>query len=600
MGLLLGVARGSSSTPCIMDAAWLDRYSGQSLSKNVDGGMLDCAGLVVAEEDEVEDTNLMMMNGGRRGFAGSVAYVAFGPRSSTLNGGAGHIVCPVTISAVHFPSVVSVNGGQQEKQHPRVKDLDLNSSIVPSIVQNSMSYDPLTGGCVLLSSSGLLCGTHVRFPIITSVETSRDEGGIAAASRSLLLDEASLSLLAQDETVLTIKSHLQSSFRQYLSKLKEGGSSGGGNPARAVVPPSVGTCPSHVLSAAVMLASKDFACASSSAGVGAGGMFSPRMTTSSPVTILRDKLKMHKDFVTFLVHAGAYRRVSTAGRVRLRDHGEMITASRALLIECQSHFSNAEAAAAGRGGSGRSELAQARQMVMSAVEGASNDVIALPRRWAALQQLPNDDFLLLVSSSICEGMGQALGYRQNESSSLYDIPSYDPSAAPPSPWTSSTETLQVLFAQLQAIEQSGVDENANVRQYVEDLAAAALSGHRDIVQREPDNDMMLKSYDDTKRLAVPLLRRYGDDLALQTSLDAAFFEGIVQICHDHRSSWRFHGPFSDHEPDERYDLRLMMSNTSADAPYAHLHESRDYRSGGLSFCSYVLRWYADHGLYHEG
>ena len=67
--LRIGVG-GSSSTPCIMDAAWLDRYSGQSLSKNVDGGMLDCAGLVVAEEDEVEDTNLMTMDGGRGGCAG--------------------------------------------------------------------------------------------------------------------------------------------------------------------------------------------------------------------------------------------------------------------------------------------------------------------------------------------------------------------------------------------------------------------------------------------------------------------------------------------------------------------------------------------------
>ena len=415
-----------------------------------------------------------------------------------------------------------------------------------------------------------------------------------------MLDDVSLALLAQDETVLTVKSHLQSSFRQYITKVKEGSS--GSNPARAVCPPSIGTCPSHILSAAVVLASHDFACASSSVG---GVGFSPRVTTSSPVTILRDKLQMHQDFLTFLLHAGAYRRVSTAGRVRLRDNGEMITASRALLIECQNYFAKAESA----GNVSSEQLAHARQMVMSALEGASNDITGLPHRWAALQQLQSDNLLLLTSSAICQGIGQALGYRQDESNSLYDIPSHNEDNIA-LPWTSSQETLGVLITQLRAIEQLGEsilatsinydDDVANIQSYVEDMSASVLCGYRDIVSTNPDKDALLVLYDDAKRLVVPLLRRYanddGDDLvALQASLDHSFFEGIVQICHDHRSSWAFQGPFSDEQADETYDLRPMMSSNESQA---HLHESRDYKTG-LAFCSYVLQWFVDRGFYPE-
>lgn len=299
------------------------------------------------------------------------------------------------------------------------------------------------------------------------------------------------------------------------------------------------------------------------------------------------------------------------------------TAARALFIECQGYFSKAEAATGDN-----HEIA--RQMVMTTLENTSNNVFSLPLRWVGLQQLSVDsvgsplgrDLLLLTSSSICQGIGQALRYRQNESSSLYDIPSYD-SSSPSSyislPWTSSHEMLEVFFSQLQAIQQSGESilsvsldydtQKANLRQYVEDISASALSGHHDIVLHGPDSDEATKAYEETKLLAVPLLRQYannsdenGDDddlVALQTSLAHSFFEGIVQICHDHRKSWRYQGPFSDQEADKRYDIRPMMSNTSSDSPYGHLHQTRDYRTD-LSFCGYVLRWYADRGHYPEG
>ncbi|KAL7529749.1 hypothetical protein ACHAXR_003137, partial [Thalassiosira sp. AJA248-18] len=583
------------SSLTILDIAWLDRYSGQSLSAS--GGTLECAGLVTAEADEQHNAAGVV--------GGVIAYVGFGP--GTTNGRRGDPF-PVTISAVHFPSsnLASRREHPSVDALPRVKDLDLFSNIVPSIIKNSMSYDSLTGGCVFLATSGLLCGSFVRFPSIAP----ESDGANVSVEGDKIASWSDESLLSKDETVLTIKSHLQSAFRQYLSKMKEGGS----NPARSVIPPSIGTCTSQVLSAAVVLASKDYACASPVSG---SSFASPK--AKSPVTILRDKLQSHKDFVTFLLHAGAYRKVSIAGRIRLRDHGEMITAARALLIECQGYF-HAEAAAAGDDAR-RSELAQARQIVMNALEGISSNMFSLPNSWATLQQLYDNDWSLgkdllpLTSSSICQGIGQALRYRNDESGALYDIPSHD-SLSPCShglPWTSSLEMLEVLFTQLKAIQQKGESilsnsldfemEQTNLRQYVEDISASALSGHRDIVLREPDNQEAMKSYEETKLLSIPLLRQYandyGDDLvALQTSLAHSFFEGIVQICHDHQKSWRFQGPFSDKEPDGRYDLRPMMSNASPDSPYAHLHQSRDFRTG-LPFCGYVLRWYADRGLYPE-
>ncbi len=626
-----------NSTPCILDAAWLDRYSGQSLSTI--GGILECAGLVVSEDSEEG-----MMNEGTAStmVGGSVVYVGFGPRSCGGSGigvndkGRGGLrPCPVTISTINFPSVNMElpRSDESGRQPPRAKDLDLDSSKVTSIIRNSMSYDSLTGGCVVLSTSGLLCGIHVRFPPVTT--SGEGEGTTTTMTAKMSMDDASLVLLAQEESVVTIKTHLQSSFRQYITALKEfGGGEGGSssNPARAVIPPSVMMCPGHILSAAVVLASKDYVCAPSGDGGGSGrgisSPFVPRRTSvsgssSAPLTVLRDKLLLHKDFVTFLIHAGAYRRVSNAGRVRLRDQGEIITATRTLLIECHEYFIKEDSAIVSGDSSRRNELAHVRQMVMSALDGAANDVMILPKRLAKLQQLisPSDDttplkgmLLLMTSSSICEGIGQALNYRAKESSSLYDIPSFVSNSSRCSSWTSSTDMLDVLLSQLKFIHKMGEFilstsndydvEKSNVQTHVADLSAATLSGYRDIVSSEPNNDDALVLYEEAKSLAIHLLRQYvndeGDDIAaLKSSVEHSFFEGIVQICHDHRKSWMYQGPFAEEDPDDRYDLRSMIASSSSDSPYAHLHQARDNKTG-LSFCNYVLRWYTDRGYYSEG
>jgi hypothetical protein len=613
-------AIGGSSAPYIIDAVWLNKFSGPSLSLSTlsTSPALACIGLTVSDE-EVEE-----------GGGGVVAYVGFGPSKTQKQN---H---PVTVSAIYFSRIVGNDNQQQQQQQqqhppPRVKDLEINPTIVPAAVNDTLSPDPVTGGCIFLATTGLLCSTHVRFPPLPSdMSSSREQEG----------GERLTDLLhVSNETVVTIKSHLQSSFRQYLIKLNEaggGGSGGSSSLARMVIAPSIGTCPSRILTAAVVLASNDYACAVSSQS-----SISPRFATtsvggtptgsSSPLITLRDKLRIHRDFITFLVHAGAYRRISTDGRVLLRDHGELLTTTRTLLIECQSFFTKAEATAAANRGDGREEVARMRRLVMSTLDGASDDVTALPRRWAGVQQLATssstplreDIHLLLTSTLICQGIGQALHYRYNESIPLYDIPSHDslPSPSSCSPWTSSSTVLEVLVAQLRLIQQLGETilattmdydvEKANLRRYVEDLSASTLSGYRDALQHtesdsSTDTEGLKASYEEAKSLSVSLLRIFandeGDDsVALQTSLEHSYFEGIVQICYDHRQSWMYQGPFANktaYERYDRYDLRSFMINTLPDSPYVHLHQSCDYQTG-LSFCSFVLSWYANQGLFPD-
>ena len=98
--------RDGSKPPRIIDAAWLDRYSGRSLSGG--GGTLECIGLAAGE-------------GGDAG--GAVAYATFGPA-----GGRGG---QVTLSAVGLAPADSAGWPSRPS---RVKDLDLDSNIVPSAV----------------------------------------------------------------------------------------------------------------------------------------------------------------------------------------------------------------------------------------------------------------------------------------------------------------------------------------------------------------------------------------------------------------------------------------------------------------------------------
>ncbi|KAL7522786.1 hypothetical protein ACHAWX_007515 [Stephanocyclus meneghinianus] len=569
--LRVGLDGNDASSFSVMDAVWLDRYSGEAISPS---GHLKCVGLVSGDGEDAD----------------TVAYVAFGPREGWPGGGAceGGADCPVTISAICF-------GGHSGEGRPRVKDLDLYAHIIPSIVSGCIGYDSITGGCVFLASSGLLGGTSVRFPRLTSVSK--------ASAQYNDVD------ILGEENVLAIKLHLLSAFRQFMNKKQSGGgTTSNAAVARLVIPPSIDACSSAVLSVATVMASQDFL--TDSVGRGSGWL-SPSFKVHSPMVALREKLQLHTDFVNFLLHAGAYRKISTEGRVQLRDHGEMIVATQTSFLECDAFFSKLDASASDD--IKRAEIARIRHIATSILKGLSENVLDLPSRWSSLKESSmNDnssDLIWITSVVLCNGIGKALRYRQDEST-LYDVPVYDITTELSSiPWTSSLDVLCVLQSHLQIVYQCGESLLANssgsdvdtvaLGRLVEDMCAALLGGHRDVVSRDPGNDNARQLYEKAKQSSIPLLRRFanndGDDLvALTTSLNHEHFEGIVQICHDHRKSWMHRGPFSDKQPDETYDLRLML-RTSSENAYAHLHGSVDFATG-LDFCRYVLRWYSIQGL----
>jgi hypothetical protein len=427
----------------IVDSIWLNRYAGNAIDRG-----LECYGLVGGDSDH-----------------GCVVYVGFGPPRGDGGG------VSVTISAIHFGAVDS-------EEKPRVADLDLFQHVVPSVVCR-MSYNSTSGGCVFLASSGLLGGALVRFPRIMALASTEDE-----------ITEG-----AGQENVLAIKSHLLSAFQQFVNKLR-GGNGNHAAVARSVVPPSIESCSSFILSSAVVMASQDLA---TNQG-GRSGLLSPSFRTPSPVAALREKLQLHTDFVNFLLYAGVYRKISTTGRIKLRDHGEMIDATQACLAVCQGMMQKLDDSATDQ--ARREELSSIRHVLNRALDGIADNVLELPSRWASLQQASTDgsdgrDLFSISSFMICNGIGSAFRYRQG-TLTLYDIPSCDSAAESSSaPWTSSVEVLEVLQIQLENIDISGkafLDNSTNLeedtvilRQLVEDMSATLLMGHRDIVMRDASN-----------------------------------------------------------------------------------------------------------------
>ena len=49
------------------------------------------------------------------------------------------------------------------------------------------------------------------------------------------------------------------------------------------------------------------------------------------LSIVEGKVKMHQNFIKYLIHVGVYKRVNLKGRLALRDHGEMMYAIGGLL-----------------------------------------------------------------------------------------------------------------------------------------------------------------------------------------------------------------------------------------------------------------------------
>jgi hypothetical protein len=489
---VLRMGLGGDESLTVMNSIWLDRYAGEAITNG-----LDCYGLVDGDAND-----------------GCVVYVGFGP-SREVDG-----KDSVTISAINFAD-------------SRVRDLDLIHNVVPSIVSGCINFDCTSGGCVFLASSGLLGGASVRFPKVLSQSTEKTTEKVVG-----------------DENVLAIRSHLISSFRQFVNK------SGSGNTnhaaiARSVVPPSIDSCSVSVLSAAAVKASEEFLLS----GGGRNGLLSPACKTS-PIAALREKLQLHTDFVNFLLHAGAYRKISTSARIKLRDHAEMVETTQTCFITCQQMIEKLDSTATDS--VRRDEISKIRHELNRTLDGVADNVTELPSRWASLQQTCDKDLFLITSVMICNGIGMALQCRQN-SASLYDIPTHDVSAeSSTAPWTSSLDVLQVLQAQLEQVDRfesklntllSADEMTALLSEVVEDISSALLGG---IVLRCADDADACKMYECefmctlislfllcaptdfrlavAKQLCIPLLRRFVNDndsdlVALQASLTHEYFEG---------------------------------------------------------------------------
>mmetsp|Transcript_15258 Transcript_15258/g.22646 ORF Transcript_15258/g.22646 Transcript_15258/m.22646 type:complete len:533 (-) Transcript_15258:232-1830(-) len=243
-----------------------------------------------------------------------------------------------------------------------------------------------------------------------------------------------------------------------------------------------------------------------------------------------------------------------------------------------------------------------------------------------------------ISSILCMALRFAIKYRHDRSEILYDLAppssSFSDAAVASSTrksdhWTSGSEILHVIMNQLKFIHQSssslssktslvsGSDsttttpfaEYRNIKVHVDVLAEVLLNGFYDKLTRSK-NENEEQLYDEAKKLAIPLVRAYGrkeDDTdekrALKMSLIHAYFDGIVNICHDnhhrcHRG--RKSGAPSDNDDDKNpYDLYPMLSSPLEDDPsglYTAVNQAVDFGSK-LTFRRFVLRWYTDRGLY---
>ena len=108
----------------------------------------------------------------------------------------------------------------------------------------------------------------------------------------------------------------------------------------------------------------------------------------------------------------------------------------------------------------KNELAHVRQLITGALQGTEGDVLALPVVWSCTQQLFSNisnspaakDLFMMISSSVCEGVGNALSYHFNDT--LYNIPTFDPAdSSPCHSWTPSLEMLDGLFTQLKFVQE---------------------------------------------------------------------------------------------------------------------------------------------------
>ena len=223
-----------------------------------------------------------------------------------------------------------------------------------------------------------------------------------------------------------------------------------------------------------------------------------------------------------------------------------------------------------------------------------------------------------VCNLTCKSIEYALSYRDAQSTRIYDLLSnpgrcgwnafalnYSSAFDNCYPWTSRNSVLSLLEINMTALQRLCEDPLQfkvmmqiphEFKALVSQSACSLLNGHRDRTPSKRDDG----KYDKAKRLAIPLLQKVrsdeiGDDsdnLAFKLSLEYGYFDGVVQLCHDHHVRRA--------AKSQTYDLGTMLlpdleSRVKESNAYISLYIQPDYKTG-LPFQKFVFRWYTDRSI----
>ena len=523
----------------------------------------------------------------------------------------------VTCSAIRFVGRIEGEEELQQEQQPQYDtritvthcvDVNVSSNMVPYLVRGMIRMDIVMGGCVLISSSGIVLNARMNFPPLLRVNASNEP--------SSTMSSRSDSIVPSKEMVQVLTSHLVSTFDNYEKRNHYTAAES----LASTLPQSILAADPTTLSVAVAAASQHLTneritSDSRSSTMSSSSSSSASYCTASALHNIHLKMERHRSFINFLVRAGVYKRVNIRGRMELRNHGEMIHAIGVLLTLWQDEIENVRRSEDGSTSTEQDadimKVTQDLKRIEELVTDFPGRILSILKKYGLDESryegtdMPWSLYQMckLISGSI-EG---AIFFRDEQSGILYDLLSPDEGGWGQQssksieggcfPWTSRDEILASLPLILKVCDDGSLEESGEM---VRCIGTVLLDGHRDITPTIRDEQLYYKA----KELVVSLASKFfpcdsGDpleDLAFQLSVQHGYFAGIVESCQNNTTSAGF---FS-----ENYDLGSILystsssdpdSHTSIDDPYLSLSSDRDQETG-LSFPKFVFRWYTDRNM----
>ena len=624
----LAGASGSSAGSARRDEAisgpiWLNRHPSESLQS----GRWTCGGMSVVPA-------AVAVGGSAGGGGSSGSYVLYsawhdplaGPDGTTEDGGS---ATAERGGAVTTAVLLPTTGGASSMT-ARLCDADLPPHVFPSLLSGMACPDLLSGGICLAGSTGCIADLRVVFPAPAAATTA-----FARGTRPLApVDEAE---------VHTVASHILSTYLSHIATIAAEGDGASRHIAPGSVPPSIFAASPDVLGPAVLSAlMKLLSLRSQQQGLHQSrqqrsqrDLFAPDGHADASATI--SFLNTHSfetlpSFVNFLIHAGIYLRVEARDRVKLRDVGEKMMATLALVDRWRDELAHAESSSPGN--------ATIDEFTLTKVSSAINSMlgvgpVAVAERLPVLLADMQRDILGASSSSVlilditstllCQAHTCALRYRADKTDDLFKLPLEDRNSVLSScaTWMSDGDLLKVYEVQLQqikAVSSSSNPTSGGVRGevHVQVLASALLDGYRDALNyaSSEDKNVIVTSYHSAKVLSIPLLRLYdpSDMWPFDLSVDHGYFDGVFDVCHD----WTVGCKRFEEEPDAEekkeegadqrsrsFDLKPILEACSAVASGESSDQGALYKDlmppsvdppSGLTFPQFVLKRYADLGL----